>query len=53
VENLLQGLIFLAGEQPPLSHDLERLQLLARIRQLRAELESLLAGADRPPLGTS
>ncbi len=43
VENLLKGLIVLAGEQPTLSHDLERLQLLARIRQLRAELESLLA----------
>ena len=28
------------------------LQLLARIRQLRAKLESLLPGADRLPLGT-
>ncbi len=78
VENLLKGLIVLAGEQPPLTHDLERLaqqagvrlpeemlalqefavkaryspdetplassreQLLARIRQLRAELEGQL-----------
>jgi HEPN domain-containing protein len=78
VENLLKGLIVLAGEQPPLTHDLERLeqqagvrlpeellalqefavkaryspdetplsgsreQLLARIRQLRAELEGRL-----------
>jgi HEPN domain-containing protein len=78
VENLLKGLIVLAGEQPPLTHDLERLQrlagvglpeellalqefalkaryspdetplastrehLLARIRQLRAELEERL-----------
>lgn len=32
VENLLKGLIVLAGEQPPLSHDLERLQLLAGVR---------------------
>ena len=87
VENLLKGLIVLAGEQPPLSHDLERLQLLAgvvlpeellalqefavkaryspeetplsgsrvellaRIRQLRGELESLLRGTDRPAIG--
>jgi HEPN domain-containing protein len=78
VENLLKGLIVLAGEQPPLTHDLERLEqqagvrlpeellalqefavkaryspeetplassrehLLARIRQLRAELEERL-----------
>ena len=78
VENLLKGLIVLAGEQPPLTHDLERLeqqagvrlpeellalqefavkaryspeetplassreQLLARIRQLREELEERL-----------
>ena len=32
VENLLKGLIVLAGEQPPLSHDLERLQQLAGVR---------------------
>jgi HEPN domain-containing protein len=31
VENLLRGLIVLSGEQPPLSHDLERLQLLAGV----------------------
>jgi hypothetical protein len=59
VENLLKGLIVLAGEQPPLSHDLERLQqlagvrlpeeLLARIRQLREELECLLEGTQKPP----
>ena len=29
VENLLKGLIVLADRQPPLSHDLARLQLLA------------------------
>jgi hypothetical protein len=88
VENLLKGLIVLSGEQPPLSHHLERLQLLAgvvlpgellalqefavkaryspeeaplsgtrvellaRIRQLRGELESLLEGTDRPATGT-
>lgn len=76
------------GEQPPLSHDLERLQrlagvvlpeellalqefavkarcsqeetplsgfrveLLARIRHLRGELESLLERTDRPAIGT-
>jgi HEPN domain-containing protein len=32
VESLLKGLIVLAGEQPPLSHDLERLELLAGVR---------------------
>jgi HEPN domain-containing protein len=32
VENLLKGLIVLAGEQPALSHDLERLELLAGVR---------------------
>lgn len=63
MENLLKGLIVLAGEPPPLSHDLERLQrlagvplpeeLLARIRQLREELECLLGGTQRPPLGNS
>ena len=89
VENLLKSLIVLAGEQPPLSHDLERLQLLAgvrlpeellalqefevkaryspeetplscsraellaQIRQLRAELEHLLEGANRQGTGTS
>ena len=83
VENLLSGLIVLAGEQPPLTHDLERLaqqagvrlpeellalqefavkaryspdetplsgsrqQLLARIRQLRAELEERLGTQGR------
>jgi len=88
VENLLKGLIVLSGEQPPLSHDLERLQrlagvvlpeellalqefavkaryspeetplsgsrveLLARIRQLRGELESSLEGTGRPATGT-
>ena len=88
VENLLKGLIVLSCEQPPLSHDLERLQLLAgvalpeellalqefavkaryspeetplsgsrvellaRIRQLRRELESLLEGTGRPSTGT-
>ena len=88
MENLLKGLIVLAGEQPPLSRDLERRQrlagvvlpeellalqefavkarntpeetplsgsrveLLARIRQLRGELESLLEGTDRPAIGT-
>ena len=31
VENLLNGLIVLSCEQPPLSHDLERLQLLAGV----------------------
>jgi len=31
VENLLKGLIVLSDEQPPLSHDLERLQLLAGV----------------------
>ena len=30
VENLLKGLIVLADEQPPLTHDLGRLQLLAQ-----------------------
>lgn len=29
VENLLKGLIVLADQQPPLSHDLARLQILA------------------------
>jgi hypothetical protein len=89
VENRLKGLIVLAGEQPPLSHDLERLEglagvrlpeellalkefavkaryspeetplsgsredLLTRIRQLRRELENLLEGAERPPIGNS
>jgi hypothetical protein len=88
VENLLNGLIVLSCEQPPLSHDLERLQLLAgvvlpeellalqefavkaryspeetplsgsrvellaRIRQLRGELESSLEGTGRPATGT-
>ena len=88
VENLHKGLIVLSGEHPPLSHDLERLQLLAggvlreemlalqefavkarylpeeaplsgtrvellaRIRQLRGELESLLEGTGRPATGT-
>jgi HEPN domain-containing protein len=83
VENLLKGLIVLAGEQPPLTHDLERLeqqagvrlpeellalqefavkaryspeetplassreQLLARIRQLREELEERLGTQGR------
>ena len=32
VENLLKGLIVLADEQPPLTHDLGRLQLLALSR---------------------
>jgi HEPN domain-containing protein len=32
VENLLKGLIVLADQQPPLSHDLARLELLARVR---------------------
>ena len=32
VENLLKGLIVLADQQPPLSHDLARLQLLAGAR---------------------
>lgn len=32
VENLLKGLIVLADQQPPLSHDLGRLQLLAGAR---------------------
>ncbi len=88
MENLLKGLIVLSGEQPPLSHDLERLQrlaevvlpeellalqefavkaryspeepplsgsrveLLARIRQLRGELDRLLEGTGRPATGT-
>jgi hypothetical protein len=43
VENLLKGLIVLADQQPPLSHDLARLQLLALIRQLRSALEARLA----------
>ena len=83
VENLLKGLIVLAGNQPPLTHDLERLerqagvrlpeellalqefavkaryspeetplsgsreQLLARIRQLREELEGRLGARER------
>ena len=83
VENLLKALIVLAGEQSPLTHDLERLaqqagvrlpeellelqefavkaryspeetplassreQLLARIRQLRAELEGQLGTQGR------
>ncbi|MBM5818138.1 MAG: HEPN domain-containing protein [Cyanobacteria bacterium K_Offshore_surface_m2_239] len=82
VENLLKALIVLADQQPPLSHDLARLellsgarlpeellelqdfavkaryspqatplpatreQILALIRQLRAELEEQLAGWD-------
>jgi HEPN domain-containing protein len=88
VENLLKCLIVLSGEQPPLTHELKRLQLqagvvlpeellalqefavkagyspeetplsgsrvelLARIRQLRGKLESLLGGTDRPAIGT-
>ena len=53
VENLLNGLIVLADEQPPLTHDLGRLQLLARIRQLRLELERLLVEPQQgsPPAG--
>jgi HEPN domain-containing protein len=43
VENLLKGLIVLADQQPPLSHDLARLQLLAPIRLLRSALEERLA----------
>ena len=82
MENLLKALIVLADQQPPLSHDLARLeslsgarlpeellelqdfavkaryspaatplpatreQILALIRQLRAELEQQLAGWD-------
>ena len=42
VENLLKGSIVLADGQPPLTHDLGRLQLLKRICQLRLELERLL-----------
>jgi len=50
VENLLNGLIVLADGQPPLTHDLRRLQLLKRICQLRLELERLLeAGQEGAP----
>jgi len=38
-------------EETPLSGS--RVELLARIRQLRGDLESLLEGADRPAIGTS
>ena len=37
-------------EESPLSSS--RVELLARIRQLRGELESLLGGTDRPAIGT-
>lgn len=40
VENLLKGLIVLADQQPPLTHDLGRLQLLAQT-QLPEELLEL------------
>ncbi len=35
VEYLLKGLIVLADQQPPLSHDLARLQLLAGAKRTR------------------
>ena len=44
VENLLKGLIVLADQQPPLSHDLVRLQMLAGAR-LPEELLELQAFA--------
>jgi hypothetical protein len=43
VENLLQAPIVLADQQPPLSLDLTRLQLLALICQLRDGLEARLS----------
>jgi hypothetical protein len=55
VENLLKGLIVLAGvrlpEETPLSSSRE--DLLISIRELRAELERLLEGTNRPPIGNS
>lgn len=63
LENLLKGLIVLTGEQPPLSRDLERLQLLAGVvlpQELLAlqefAVKALLTGGDtafRLPRGTA
>jgi hypothetical protein len=55
VENLLKGLIVLAGvrlpEETPLSSSRE--DLLISIRELRAQLERLLEGTNRAPIGNS
>ncbi len=54
VENLLKGLIVLADQQPPLSHDLARLQLLAgaRLPEELLELQEFAVKARYSPEDT-
>lgn len=54
MENLLKGLIVLADQQPPLSHDLARLQLLAgtRLPEELLELQEFAVKARYSPEDT-
>ncbi len=54
VENLLKALIVLADQQPPLSHDLARLQLLAgaRLPEELLELQEFAVKARDSPEDT-
>jgi len=54
VENLLKGLIVLADQQPPLSHDLARLELLAgaRLPEELLELQDFAVKARYSPDAT-
>jgi HEPN domain-containing protein len=53
VENLLKGLIVLAGDQPPLTHDLERLELPVELLDLQEFAVKARYSPEETPLSGS